>query len=90
VLWRLGVRKRLWTIVWLLAAALVLFPTLQSYPSIERAPAKNGSWTAYIFSALLLGMCGAVLISAAGTPLWRALNRRRRWFCSNLSRGAGD
>lgn len=76
-LWRLGVRKRLWTILWLVAAALVLFVTLQSYPSIERALAKNGSWTAYILSALLLGSYAATLISALVTLPVRLKHWRR-------------
>jgi hypothetical protein len=68
VLWRLGVRKRLWVPVWLAASAILLFWALQSYPNLERALAKNGSWTAYILSSLLLGMYAATVISAIVTP----------------------
>lgn len=71
-------------VLWLAAATLVLFLTLQSYPSVERALAKNGPWTAYILHALLLGSYAATVISAIVTLLIR-LKFRPRSDGTNLS-----
>jgi hypothetical protein len=77
LLYRSGARKWLWTTVWLLAALIILVITLQSYPSLDQAIRKNGSWTAYILSALLLGTYAATLSSPLLTPLLRHLKHRR-------------
>ena len=47
----------------------MLFVILRSYPSLERALRKNGSWTAYLLSSLLLEM---------QTAAWEVSAVRRR------------
>jgi hypothetical protein len=78
LLYRSGARRWLWTAVWLLAAMIILVITLQSYPSLNLAMRKNGSWTAYILSSLLLGMYAATVISYLLAPFLRRWKHRRR------------
>jgi hypothetical protein len=85
LLYRLGARRWLWTTVWLLAALIILVITLQSYPSLNQAMRKNGSWTAYILSALLLGTYAATLSSPLLTPLLRHLKHRRHRQAKGLN-----
>ncbi|MCU0784840.1 MAG: hypothetical protein MUF81_12520 [Verrucomicrobia bacterium] len=40
----LRVRKALWTGLFAVSATAILFLMLRSFPSLERALAKNGSW----------------------------------------------
>jgi hypothetical protein len=74
----LRVRWWIWTILWLIASAGWLAAMLSQYPTLERAMAKNGSWWAYILSALLMGANTAMvagLVAGAGkrwVQWWRA------------------
>jgi len=63
MLWRLRVRKHWWLVLWLVVAVVVLVTSVKSYPSLEHALRKNGSWTAYILSSLLLGMYAVMLVA---------------------------
>ncbi|MBI9016928.1 MAG: hypothetical protein JEZ07_06680 [Phycisphaerae bacterium] len=60
----LRVKLILWFILYALAAVAFFTWAIFSYPSIERALGKNGSWWAYIFSSLNMGLYASVLLSA--------------------------
>jgi hypothetical protein len=62
----LRVRWWVWTTLWLATSLAWLGFTVGQYPSLERALAKNGSWWAYIFSAMLMGCYSALLLGAVG------------------------
>lgn len=72
----LRVRIWVWSVLWLVSAAIWLGYMISRYPSIERALAKNGSWWAYVLSSALLAMyCASLLALAVGTIklLWGKL-----------------
>ncbi len=54
--------------------------SLSEFPSLERALSKNGSWWAYLCSALLLGSYVASALSLVLAPLlrWRQRSRAPR------------
>lgn len=73
----LRVRWWVWTILWLIASAGWLVFTLSQYPTLERALAKNGSWWAYILSALLMGTNTALVATLVAGASKRGLQWRR-------------
>lgn len=74
---RLRVRKRLWALVYVILSAKVLAWLVWSYPSIEKALSKNGSWTAYLSASSNAGLTLAVALCLVGGALYRALGRRQ-------------
>jgi hypothetical protein len=73
----LRVRKALWIGLFGASAAVLLFLMLRSYPSLERALAKNGSWWAYVCSAVELGIYAATVLSGITTLVSRVAGRSR-------------
>jgi hypothetical protein len=77
---RLPVSRRWWAALYIVASVAVLAGGLLSFPSLERAIAKNGSISAYAFCAANLGMYVSVLTCLGGGAvvwLWRRLRRRK-------------
>lgn len=64
ILDKLRVKMKLWIVLYITLAALILVITISSYPSIEKALSKNGSWWAYMFGSLNLGLYASVILSA--------------------------
>ncbi len=58
------IRKTLWAVLFGLFSIAILLLSVLSYPSIERAINKNGSWWAYIFFSINFGVYTSVIISA--------------------------
>jgi len=69
------IRKLLWAILFLTCASVVLGVAIMSYPSIERAISKNGSWWAYILFSVNIGIYISVVLSAFVTLTARILKR---------------
>ena len=57
------VRKVFFAIFWLVAGVSLFLFSIFSYPNIERALSKNGSWLAYIFFAMNMGLTTTVFLS---------------------------
>ena len=77
---RLPVSRRLWTAIYILASVAFCAWGLLSFPSLERAIAKNGSISAYAFCAANLGMYVSVLTCLGGGAVvwpWRWFRRRK-------------
>jgi len=77
---RLPVSRRWWAAVYILSSAALFAWGLSSFPSLERAIAKNGSISAYAFCAANLGMYASVLTCLSGGAvvwLWRRFRGRR-------------
>jgi hypothetical protein len=51
---------------------------LQSYPSMEKAISKNGSYAAYVLPGVNLGLYAATIATAIGTAAYRLWRRRRK------------
>jgi hypothetical protein len=62
----LKVRVRIWLAIWFVVTGILFVTSVQSYPSIERAVAKNGSLVTYFLSATLLASYVATLAGIAG------------------------
>ena len=60
---RIRIRKTIWAILFVVAALAVFVMSIKSYPTIERALSKNGSWWAYVFFSLNVGLYFSVLLS---------------------------
>jgi hypothetical protein len=71
----LRVRKLLWAILLLICTATVFVVAIMSYPSLERAISKNGSWWAYVLFSVNIGIYVSVLLSAFFTLTARVLKR---------------
>lgn len=51
--------------------------TINSYQSIERALGKNGSWWAYIFGSLNLGLYASVILSVIITLIVKLFEKKK-------------
>lgn len=77
---RLPVSRRWWAALYIVASVGLFAWGLLSFPSLERAIAKNGSISAYAFCAANLGMYVSVLACLGGGAvvwLWRWFRRRK-------------
>jgi len=77
---RLPVSRRLWAAVYIVASAAFFAWGLLSFPSLQRAIAKNGSISAYAYCATNLGMYVSVLTCVSGGAVvwaWRRFRRRK-------------
>lgn len=66
VLCWLKVRIRTWSALWLACAIAWLAFMIGKFPSTERALAKNGSWSAYVLSAMLMAAYATTLLAILG------------------------
>ena len=71
----LRVRKLLWAILFFACASAIMGAAIMSYPSVERAISKNGSWWAYILFSVNIGIYISVVLSAFVTLTARILKR---------------
>lgn len=71
----LRVRKLFWAILFLACTPAIMGAAIMSYPSIERAIGKNGSWWAYILFSVNIGIYVSVVLSAFVTLTARILKR---------------
>jgi hypothetical protein len=68
---RLPVSHRLWAAVYIMVSVALFVWGLSSYPSLDKAIAKNGSISAYAYCAANLGMYVAILLClGGGTIVW--------------------
>ena len=77
---RLPVSRRLWGAIYIVASVGLFAWGLLSFPSLERAIAKNGSISAYAYCSANLGMYLSVLTCLGGGTivwLWRRVRRRK-------------
>jgi len=77
---RLPVSRRLWAAVYIVASVALFAWGLLSFPSLEKAIAKNGSILAYAYCSANLGMYVSVLTCVGGGAivwLWRRVRRRK-------------
>lgn len=64
--------------LWVAGATALVWFSLASYPSYERAMGKNGSLTAYVSSASNMALVGALIFCLVATAAWRGVARLRR------------
>jgi hypothetical protein len=67
-----------WAFLSLVTAAGLFARSFGSFPTVERALAKNGSYEAYILPCLNAGLTFAALMILVGTGLYRLTRRWRR------------
>jgi uncharacterized membrane protein YidH (DUF202 family) len=75
---RLPVSRRLWAAVYITVCVALFVWGLSSYPSLDKAIAKNGSISAYVYCAANVGMYASVLLCLGGgtiVGLWRRFRR---------------
>jgi len=75
---RLRVNRWIWCGVWLFFSILLCFNAIHGYPTIKKALAKNGSWTAYIAGSMNMGLYLSVIVSVFITFLVLLIRRMRR------------
>ena len=73
----LRVKIKLLLILQVSVAAILFMMIVASYPSIEKALSKNGSWFAYIFSSLNMGLYVAVILSGIITGIIRIVQKKK-------------
>lgn len=78
LLYWLNVRVRVWLVLWLVSVVGWMGFMLMQYPSIERALAKNGSWAAYIYAAILMAAYSATLLTLIGSGINRLMTKPKR------------
>jgi hypothetical protein len=59
---RLTLRWSIWFVLWLATTMFIFAKWFGSYPSIERALAKNGSYETYVFTSVNFGLTAATII----------------------------
>jgi hypothetical protein len=74
---KLRAPRPLWGVLFAVVAVSLFCWSFFSFPSVERALAKNGSYEAYILPSMNLGLYAATLASLAGTGLFRFAQRLR-------------
>ena len=77
---RLPVARRMWAAVYIAVSVALFAWGLSSFPSLEKAIAKNGSISAYACCAANLGMYVSALTCFGGGAvvwLWRRFRRRK-------------
>ncbi|HUS72500.1 MAG TPA: hypothetical protein VMY06_05485 [Sedimentisphaerales bacterium] len=77
ILAKLRVKLILWFVLYITLAAVILAITISSYPSIEKALSKNGSWWAYIFGSLNLGLYASVILSVIITLIVKLFEKKK-------------
>ncbi|MHC4087877.1 MAG: hypothetical protein ACYSU3_17690 [Planctomycetota bacterium] len=77
ILAKLRVKIKLWFVLYITLAAVILATTINSYPSIEKALSKNGSWWAYIFGSLNLGLYASVILSVIITLIVKLVKLKK-------------
>ena len=75
----LRVHKLLWAILFLICALTLFIAAIMSYPSIERAISKNGSWWAYILFSINIGIYISIILSVIITLILRISRVRRKY-----------
>lgn len=74
----LRTKIKLWVILYIVSTIIFFIVTLSSYPSMEKALSKNGSWWAYIFSSLNMGMYASVVLCGIINGITRIIKKKRR------------
>ena len=74
---RACVRKLLWATLFVFFFGIILFWSINTYPTLEKALRKNGSWWAYIFFSINIAIYISVLLSAMVTGGIRIRNKYR-------------
>jgi hypothetical protein len=77
------VKVKLLLIIQILAATSFFLLAVFSYPTIAKALSKNGSWWAYIFSSLNMGLYVAVISIAIITPIARLIQKKKMQLSIN-------
>ncbi|UCG57011.1 MAG: hypothetical protein JSU70_19365 [Phycisphaerales bacterium] len=60
---RFHISRALWITLFLMSALAIFGAAILSYPSIERAISKNGSWWAYILFSINIGVYVSIILS---------------------------
>ncbi len=69
-------RPSRWAIVFMTTMLLIFASMLRSFPSLQRAIAKNGSLWTYVLSATVLALYVSVILCIIGnglTRLWKGI-----------------
>jgi len=70
---RLQIRKAMWAVLFVGSALVIFVAEIKSYPTIQHALSKHGSWWAYVFFSVNMGLYLAILLSFFGKGLKGAL-----------------
>ena len=71
----LKVKLKMLLIIQICAAMTFFLLAVFSYPTIAKALSKNGSWFAYIFSSLNIGLYAAIILSGIITGITRIVQK---------------
>jgi hypothetical protein len=74
---KLRVNIKLWFVIFVICATLVFISSIKSYPTIEKALSKNGSWQAYIFASINIGIYLSILLAAISTIVIKLVKKRK-------------
>ncbi|MCF7955911.1 MAG: hypothetical protein K9M75_08935 [Phycisphaerae bacterium] len=64
-----------WLCIYIIAAIIICITTIFSYPSLEKALSKNGSYWAYIFSSLNMAMYASVILGSIAAGIKKTANK---------------
>lgn len=70
--------RRIWAALWAVIAVAVCVTTIASYPSYQRAIAKNGSLLTYVYFSINYGLYLACIFMLIIAPLMLLFRRRTR------------
>lgn len=83
---RMRIWKKLWVIIFAICVVAVFTLSIFSYPSLEKALSKNGSWWAYILFSINIGVYLSVVFSVSLTStgrLWKKISGAKKDSRSN-------
>lgn len=75
----LRLRWGIWLLIWFSAATFLFVKWFGSFPSVERALAKNGSYETYVLTSINFGLTVATVIGIVVSALQSIITCVRRW-----------
>jgi hypothetical protein len=76
ILAKLRVKLKLWFVLYITLAVVIMVLTINSYPSFEKALSKNGSLWAYLFGSLNMGLYASVILSVIITLIVKLFKKK--------------
>ena len=73
---KVRIRKIIWIAIYIISVLAIFYISINAYPSIEHALSKNGSWWAYIFFSINMGLHVSILLSFFGKgigSIWKKI-----------------
>ena len=74
---KVRIRKITWITIFIISILTIFLISINAYPNIARALSKNGSWGAYIFFSINMGLHTSIFLSFVGkgiSCIWKRIN----------------